>query len=207
LSYYQPFQITGFHSCDRDLGMRLLNGSDELRASGNPWDWLGPGIYFWEYNPQRALIYAVEAAQKQQKFSGKIKTPFIVGAIVELGKCLNLIEPNSINIVKEAHTQLLNTMMISGEGMPVNNGASRQLDCAVIKYVHEVTKKLGRPAYDSVRSPFHEGGTIYEGANFTERLHIEVCVRDPATIKGYFLPRPAEKFNPYLNKEFKPPLN
>jgi hypothetical protein len=151
--------------------MRLLNGSDELQASVNPWDWLGPGIYFWEHNPQRALVYAVEAAQKQQKFSGKIKTPFIVGAIVDLGKCLNLIEPNSIEIVKEAHARLLNTMNTSGEKMPVNNGANRQLDCAVIKYVHEVSKKLGRPAYDSVRSPFQEGGPIYEGANFTDRSH------------------------------------
>lgn len=80
--------------------MRLLNGSDELRPSTNPWDWLGPGIYFWEQNPSRALTYAEEAARQQQKFSGRIRTPFVIGAIIELGECLNLMEPNSINIVK-----------------------------------------------------------------------------------------------------------
>jgi hypothetical protein len=202
LAYHQPFQITGFHSCDKELGMRLLNGSDELRPSDNPWDWLGSGIYFWEQNPQRALTYAVEGAQQQQKFSGKIKTPFVIGAIVELGNCLNLIEPNSINIVKEAHGKLLGTMENSGEKMPANNGANRQLDCAVIKYVHETNKKLGATAYDTIRSPFQEGGPIYEGANFTDRLHIEICVRDPAMIKGYFLPRPVEEFNPYMNSSF-----
>jgi pimeloyl-ACP methyl ester carboxylesterase len=57
--------------------MCLLNGSDELCPSDNPWDWLGPGIYFWEQNPYRALAYAREAARIDQKFSGKIKTPFV----------------------------------------------------------------------------------------------------------------------------------
>ena len=203
MAYHQPFQITGFHSCDRDLGMRLLNGSDELRPSDNPWDWLGPGIYFWEQNPHRALDYAVEATQNQQKFSGRIKVPFVIGAIIELGNCLNLIEPNSINIVKEAHTKLSAVIVESGEKMPLNKGANRQLDCAVIKYVHESNKKLGAPAYDTIRSPFQEGGPIYEGANFTDRLHIEICVLNPSTIKGYFLPRPVDEFNPYLNKKFE----
>jgi hypothetical protein len=191
-----------FHSCDRELGLLLLNGSDELRPSNNPWDWLGPGIYFWEQNPSRALLYAEEAARKQQKFSGRIKIPFVVGAIIELGECLNLMEPNSINIVKEAHTGLLRAMRESMDKMPENKGANRKLDCAVIRYVHEFNKKFHDPDYDTVRSPFHEGNPIYEGANFTDRLHVEICVRNPAKIKGYFLPRPVGRFNPYLNKSF-----
>ncbi|MES1250380.1 MAG: hypothetical protein ABUL46_06820 [Chitinophaga rupis] len=199
MSYHQPFEVMAFHSCDKELGMRLLNGSDELRSSNNSWDWLGPGIYFWEQNPHRALTYAEEAARQQQKFSGKIRTPFVIGAIIELGECLNLMEPTSINIVRKAHTILLETMKESGEKMPENKGANRKLDCAVITYVHEVNKKIGDPVYDTVRSPFHEGNPIYEGANFTDRLHVEICVRNPAKIKGYFLPRPVELFNPYLN--------
>lgn len=202
MAYHQPFQITGFHSCDRDLGLRLLNGSDELRPSDNPWDWLGPGVYFWEQNPYRALAYAEEAARKDQKFSGKIKTPFVIGAIIELGNCLNLIEPNSISIVKEAHTSLCETVRESGEEMPVNKGANRRLDCSVIKFVHQSNKNKGVNRYDTIRSPFQEGGPIYDGANFTDRLHIEICVLNKDLIKGYFLPRPVEDFNPYLNKEF-----
>ena len=203
MAYHQPFQITGFHSCDRELGLRLLNGSDELRPSDNPWDWLGPGVYFWEQNPYRALAYAEEAACKHQKFSGKIKTPFVIGAIIELGNCLNLIEPNSINIVKEAHCSLSETVCASGEDMPVNKGANRRLDCSVIKVVHQTNRNKGISRYDTIRSPFQEGGPIYEGANFKDRLHIEICVLNTSLIKGYFLPRPVEEFNPYLNKEFK----
>jgi len=203
LAYHQPFQTTGFHSCARELGLRLLNGSDQLRPSDNPYDWLGPGIYFWEQNPYRALEYAVEAARKHQKFSGKIKTPFVIGAIIELGNCLNLVEPNSISIVKEAYTNLLETILDSGERMPVNKGANRILDCAVIKFVHESNKRKKMPRYDTIRSPFQEGGPIYDGANFTDRLHIEICVLNTNLIKGYFLPLPVEEFNPYLKREFE----
>ena len=198
MAYDQPFEVTAFHSCDKELGLRLLKGTDELRPSNNPWDWLGAGIYFWEQNPYRALTYAEEAAWQQQKFNGSIKTPFVIGAIIELGNCLNLIEPNSIEIVKQAQFFLSRIIQESGENMPLNRGANRQLDCAVINSVHEINKRLGDPAYDTIRSPFQEGEPIYEGTNFTARLHIEICVRNPAMIKGYFLPRPIRKFNPYL---------
>lgn len=198
MPYLQPFEVIAFHSCDKEFALRLLNGTDELRPSNNPWDWLGPGIYFWEQNPFRALTYAEEAAQQQQKFSGSIKIPFIIGAIIELGNCLNLIEPNSINIVKRAHSFLSRTIRESGESMPLNKGANRRLDCSVITFLHEINKKFGNLAYDSIRCPFQEGKPIYKGANFTDRLHIEICVRNPHMIKGYFLPRPIEEFNPYL---------
>jgi hypothetical protein len=33
----------------------------------------------------------------------------------------------------------------------------------------------------------------------------KVCLRNPQLIKGYFLPRPTELYNPYLNKDFVKP--
>ena len=98
--------------------------------------------------------------------------------MIELGNCLNLVEPNSINIVKEAYAELLTTVQGGKRVMPTNKGANRQLDCAVIKYIHEMNKRDGVTVYDSIRSPFVEGDPIYKGANFTDRLHIEICVRN-----------------------------
>jgi hypothetical protein len=51
---------------------------------------------------------------------------------------------------------------------------------------------------------FAEGKEAYPGSNFSMRGHIEVCVTNPDMIKGYFLPRPLEVFNPYLKKAFIP---
>ena len=180
----------------------MVNGTDQLRPSDNPWDWLGPGIYFWEENPYKALQYAIKCAKKKQKFSGEITNPFVIGAIIELGKCLNLIEPNSIGIVKEAYENLKIRMEQAGAPMPENKKANRERDCAVIKYVHESNKRLGQVPYDTIRSPFHEGKEIYEQANFTDGLHMEICVINPSCIKGYFLPQPLAEFNPYLGTNF-----
>src|ERR1700743_1046317 len=64
----------GFISCNKSVGLTVLNGEDQLRPSCNPWDWPGPGGNFWELNPYRALEYATECASGKQKFSGIIKT-------------------------------------------------------------------------------------------------------------------------------------
>ena len=202
MAYHQPFQITGFHSCDKEIGLDILNGKYGLKSSINSWDWLGEGAYFWEQNPQRALSYAEECAMGNQKFNGEIKTPFVIGAIIELGNCLNLLEPTSISIIKNAYASMKELFEILGDKMPVNKGPNRALDCAVIQYVHESNKQSKIAPYDTIRSSFNEGGQVYPTSNFTDKLHIEICVINPEQIKGYFLPRPIDEFNPYLNKEF-----
>lgn len=202
MAFYQPYQVIGFHSCDREVGLRMVSGKDHLKPSDNNWDWLGPGIYFWEDNPFRSLSYAIDCAEKKQKFSGQIKTPFVIGAIIELGNCLNLIEPNSIGIIKNAYANLKRSIELTGGRMPTNKESNRSLDCAVIRFLHESNKKDGISPYDTIRSPFHEGEAIYDQANFTAGLHIEICVINPQCIKGYFLPQPLEKFNPWLHKAF-----
>ncbi len=126
----------------------------------------------------------------------------MLGSSIELGNCLNLLEPKAMGIVVKAHAVLLETFKTSEAIFPVNDGPRRNLDCAVIKTVHEVTRAEGLNKYDTVRCAFSEGNAAYPGSNFSMRGHIEVCVINPEMIKGYFLPRPLEMFNPYLKKGF-----
>jgi hypothetical protein len=42
------------------------------------------------------------------------------------------------------------------------------------------------PLYETVRGAFWEGERLYPNAGFRERNHVQLCVRDPAAIKGYF---------------------
>ena len=198
MAHHQPFQVTGFHSCDREIGLNVLNGNCDLRPSHNPWDWLSDGIYFWELNPLRALEYANESAVGQQYNKTRIKTPFVLGAIIELGNCLNLVESQSLSILTEAYTGLAKLNANSGTTMPVNKDANRALDCAVLRYVSYTRQQLGKPPYDTIRCAFDEGVEVYPGASFTSRHHIQICVINPEVIKGYFLPRPLTSFNPNL---------
>ncbi|HUB59388.1 MAG TPA: hypothetical protein VL978_01730 [Puia sp.] len=204
MAYHQPSQVIGFHSCDKEVGIKVLNGELELNPSDNAWDWLGGGVYFWEQNPERAVQYAIECANGQQKNKKRIGTPFVIGSTIELGNCLNLLDPKAMEIVVKAHAVLLETLKNTGESLPVNDGPKRNLDCAVIKMAHEVARHEGLIKYDTVRCAFAEGKAAYAGSNFSMRGHIEVCVINPDMIKGYFLPRPLELFNPYLKKDFIP---
>ena len=43
--------------------------------------------------------------------------------------------------------------------------------------------------FDSVRGLFSEGAPVYEGSGFRKKTHVQICVRNPNCIKGYFNPR------------------
>ncbi len=203
MARHQPYQIIGYHSCDRDVGLNVISGKIELIPSNNDWDWLGGGIYFWEQDPERALNYAIEVAQGTQFNKTGIKNPLILGAVIQLGNCLNLVESQSLSLLKEAHEGLKKMYKELDKKVPVNKDANRKLDCAVIRYIHQTRKDNNQPEYETIRSAFDEGEKVYEGANFTARHHLQVCVINQSLIKGYFLPRPLEEFNPYLFADFK----
>jgi hypothetical protein len=200
LARHQPFEIIGYHSCDREIGLRVLNGETHLLPSDNDWDWLGGGIYFWEQNPKRALDYAKEVAEGSQFNKGKIKTPFVLGAIIQLGNCLNLVESESLEILEAAYSGLEKMHTETNTPLSTNKGNNRKLDCDVIRYIHQSRIITGEQKYDTIRSAFDEGEKVYPGASFTARNHIQVCVINSNLIKGYFLPTPINEFNPYLKK-------
>lgn len=128
------------------------------------------------------------------------ETPFVIGAIIELGNCLNLVESDSLAILSEAYNKLVDVMAESGQRMPVNKGDNRALDCAVIKFIHHSNIEENKAPYDTIRCAFPEGEEAYPGSMITSRLHVQICVCNPNCIKGYFLPKPIEKYNPHLNE-------
>lgn len=69
-----------------------------------------------------------------------------------------------------------------------NEAPIRALDCAVINYVHLVREAEGETAFDTVRAAFIEGSPLYEKAGFHKQTHIQICVRRPEQIIGYFRP-------------------
>jgi len=63
----------------------------------------------------------------------------------------------------------------------------RKLDCYIIETIHKLTSKDQQ--YDSVMSVFLEGDELYKNAGFRAKNHIQICIRNPNCIKGYFIPR------------------
>ncbi len=193
-----PSLILGFQSCDKKVGLNVLNGKDQLKPSQNNWDWLGHGIYFWEHNPQRALQYAKDVASGKQKAKGKIDTPFVIGCIINLGKCLNLTEPSSYALVKESYKSLKSAYELAGKELPENKGSARILDCTVFMNLHYLLEGKKELSYNTVRGAFPEGSPIYDGCAINDMTHIQICVRNPDSILGYFLPFPIKEINPNI---------
>jgi len=137
------------------------------------------------------LEFASEAGRRNP---AKIKSPAVVGAVIDLGLCLDLTTSAGIQLVRDTHPQLVKIMKEAGYKPPVNSSDSlrRNLDCAVINLVHKVREKAQGnpkkrlPPIDSVRGIFVEGVPIYAGSGFFNKSHIQICVRNPNCIKGIF---------------------
>lgn len=188
-----PGFILGFHGCDEITGEAVLKGTKALRKSENKYDWLGSGIYFWEGNPARALEFAQEAVRKNTKTTkGTIKKPFVLGAIIDPGYCFNLMDSSALAELRSAYDVVSAAWQASGTTPPENKGGSdrltRYLDRAVIEAMHAIRSSQNVASYDSIRSAFPEGDPLYDGAGFTERAHIQIAVRNPKCIRGYFRP-------------------
>jgi hypothetical protein len=153
-----------------------------LRPSHNDYDWLGEGIYFWEHNALRAYEYSVELASRPRNQSHQIRRPAVLGAVIDLGFCLNLLDSRYLKIVREAYDQLLADSTSAGMAMPENTGGadllSRRLDCAVLGMLHQMRSENFAPPFDTVRAAFIEGTRLYDNAGFAEKNHIQICVRE-----------------------------
>ncbi|WP_303900764.1 hypothetical protein [Thiohalomonas denitrificans] len=185
---FLPSFVLGFHGLDQSVGEKILSGKiKHLKASENEYDWLGHGIYFWEGNPQRAMEFAKERANGGRNSQGDIKKPFVLGAIIDLGRCLNLVDSSALRQLADAY-YLLKTAN-PGE-LPTNGKQllARKLDCAVMQTLHTFRQVQEYEPFQSVRGAFFEGEDLYENAGFKTKNHIQICIRDTHCIRGYFRP-------------------
>ena len=191
-----PQIVLGFHGCDQSIVDSVLtNPERHLRESKNPYDWLGTGIYFWLNDPQRAYEWAVQRSKEE---NSNVTDPAVIGAIIDLGNCLNLCERESIRRLQKSYSELSAAAQASGLNLnaefknvrpdPGGFKLVRNLDCLVINYAHDLVEETGI-SFDTVYGYFQEGELAYPGAAIHEKSHIQIAVRNKDCIKGYFLPR------------------
>lgn len=183
-----PSFVLGFHGTEGALVDKVVSGkTGHLKKSDGKFEWLGHGIYFWENDPQRGLEWAQSGNPKN-----KIKEPGVAGAIIDLGRCLDLTTRMGLDEVAEAYATLRDSYSQAKKTLPLNTGGAdqfkRELDCQVIQALHLYRKENQLPPYDSVRAPFPEDEPLYQGAGFRRRNHIQIAIINTDCIKGYFRP-------------------
>ena len=139
-------------------------------------------MYFWENSPERALEWAEFLRKHPPAPSRKLQTPFVIGAIIDLGNCLDLSDAGSLAIIRSGYTRFAATNEAAATQLPVNEPAhggdidlvKRHLDCAVMNFVHALRDQTELRAFDSVRGVFTEGGPLYPGAKIQSKTHVQV---------------------------------
>lgn len=189
--------VLGFHGCDKSVLDDIILRKTKLHKSANKFDWLGNGYYFWESSPSRAMHWAGElkANPPTSKDKKPVVEPAVLGAVLDLGHCLDLTDYKNLSLLRDAY-DILQASLIKAEFMPKNMKVGnsidllrRELDCAVIETLHSFNKQEGSiKDFDSVKGVFWEGEDLYPSAGFKEKNHIQICVRNPNCIKGFFHP-------------------
>lgn len=187
----KPGLIIGFHGCEEAIRNDIVSGSRMLKASRNKHDWLGAGFYFWESNYERAIDFACNPPGKI-----KFESPSVLGAIIDLRFCLDLLNTADLKLIKQSYNTLAFSAEALGQELPINRPVKdnkdlllRELDCAVIERLHYERMENGLKPFDSVRGVFVEGEELYPCAGFNDKNHIQICIRNPNCIKGFFIPR------------------
>jgi hypothetical protein len=185
----EPFARTliGYHGCTEAFARELLVGTKAIadwQPSTNEWDWLGHGIYFWEHSPERALRWA------QEKLASGGAAPAVLGAVVQLGRCFDLLNEAITALLASGYQNLAQGYAEQGLALPVNRGPEgkrRELDCVVLNNCLSRLRETGL-IFDTVRGAFLEGDPVYPGAGIRRETHLQIAVRNPDCILGVFRP-------------------
>lgn len=166
--------IVAFHGTSAANAEALING-EPFRASTRKDEWLGHGIYFWEYAPQQAWWWAERRKKTNEQTA-------VVGALIRLGQCLDFLDPENIQLLTTAHQELLLSFAAAGEPPPDNANNRKYLDCAVFEFLYT---QLGANGYkiDSARAVFVPStNRVWPRSSIYKEAHIQICVREPKNI-------------------------
>lgn len=184
--------VLGYHGCDSKIANKAVNEGVPILQSNRNFDWLGPGAYFWEADPVRALEWA-----KWKSSRGDYDEPSVIGAVIDLRNCLDLTVREDIELVRYAYESFSKLQSAAGLPLPENKNAQddpngdrllRYLDCAVLRHLHQTVEAAKLDPYDSVRGMFTEGGVLFDGSGLSKKTHTQIAVRSEDCIKGIFFP-------------------
>jgi len=168
--------VLGYHGCDPAFAEALLLGRAHIadwQPSQNPYDWLGHGIYFWEFAPRRAKDWSDKGG--------------VIGAVIQLGNCLDLMDVQYTTLLQDQYRLVQRIRSTSGQLMPKNKGKRRDLDCLIINHL-VASGERKRITYQTFCFPYLEATEIYTGSGIFRDSHIQLAVRDHRCIVGVFRP-------------------
>src|SRR5262245_22514610 len=94
LQYYDYHRtVIGYHGTTEEIADRLVVGEPFIPSISVD-EWLGSGVYFWEYGPKQAWWWARKIR--------RIRDPAVVGAMIRLGNCFDLLDSRNVEVLRTA---------------------------------------------------------------------------------------------------------
>jgi len=156
IKYIYKIIPDAYHGTKLELAKKIIKDNkfrfSSYRHGDHPY--LGKGVYFFEGALARAIKWAEDKFKR-----GEIG---VIKAIINLGSCLDLTDPENIKLLKR-----LKTSLITDKGLPTVTNAYAINVCAAIYNV------------DTVRFAFYKGNWTWSDI---PNMELIICVRKNRSI-------------------------
>jgi hypothetical protein len=194
--------VVGYHGTKRKTALKIVQGEQEFDPSENADDWLGHGVYFWEYAPQQAWLWAAQR-KRAQEWDDEIA---VVASMIRLGYCFDLLDPENVKELGQIYQVYKRTEDEAGRTLPTNVMSKKYLNCAAFEFAYaslELTTDEGVDTCRAVFVPTIKADRIWPASGINAHAHIQICVRNMKCILGTWLVKPMEETDDGDGKESK----
>ncbi len=185
--------VVGYHGTQRSVAEKIVLRTESLQAYHRPHDWMGGGVYYWEYGPKEAWRFA-EVRRRQRGWAEPVA---VVASMIRLGFCFDLLDPDNAKDLKSFHDDFLESQQALGLTPPANKRRWKYLDNAVFEYAYAAieaeNEKSGTPVrVDTCRGVHVRSGRLWKESWVQHGANIQILVRNPECILGSWLVEPEE---------------
>jgi hypothetical protein len=179
--------IIAFHGTTVAEADRLVDGQP-FKPSNKAYEWLGAGVYFWEYAPKQAWWWATEMRKYTQ--------PAVIGAMIRLGNCLDLLDPANVRRLRGYHDDQLLKWSAAGVPIPRNVLSKKSMDCAILNWAYSESDMTETKVETSrgVFVPTKKAKRAWPGSWIYDEAHIQVCVREQKNILAVWHAHPDGRY-------------
>jgi hypothetical protein len=169
-----PRTVVGYHGCSRAAAERIMAG-EPFTPSARRYDWLGVGVYFWEYGPFRAVEWA------ESRFGAEEAA--VLEATIKLGRCINLLDIEHHVRFTQAYEWALHQASRDGTTIPENRVTGLHYrDRHLIEFYCRIAAEDTGVQFQTVRACYPEGEPLFPGSHLLSRTHVQIAVRDARCI-------------------------
>jgi hypothetical protein len=124
--------VIGYHGTQRSTSLRVVQGLAGYKRSENADDWLGHGIYFWEYAPKQAWSWA----EQRRKTWNQGEDVAVLASMIRLGNCFDLLDTDKLEILTGFRRDYEQLERQAGRVARENFNKSKYLDCSVFQLAY-----------------------------------------------------------------------